>query len=476
MKISLLEKPSIYTRNNESVVIFPSKPYWFSATSEIKSIMKSLELVNKIDIVNSISLTLEVNIAESEEIFSEISAMLYSSGVASIDGNVSDITEHSPEFQINEVENVLVIAATQQCNLTCSMCYASANKKMRNEMTTSEIKGIIDQLSEMPWEKKISRVALTGGEIFLRDDAMELIEYIHKLGFFAQVNTNATILTADQIKRLSRLKNLKISISLDGSNKISHEFIRGENTFYHTVKNIKMLCDYGVSVGINMFVHDENIYEIEETLKLADSLGVDNFNCLNMMNVGRGNTTRTKKNLKGVPLSKFYRQVFNSIRKNDRFQHLMSGSTFANQIMGIAGGVKSYGCGIGTNRAIYVKADGSLYPCADTAVPHFRLGNLRTDNLFYIWQNSDKLTELRSLNIDTMNEKCGSCDVRYICAGNCRGENYQTTKDINSPHFKCVEIHDSILELMWILTEEPDLFKCKVDELHNVIDRHVASA
>ena len=303
-----------------------------------------------------------------------------------------------------------------------------------------------------------------------------MIEYVHTYGFFAQVNTNATLLTRHHIKRLAEFPHLKMSVSLDGCQPATHELIRGKGTFGQTIENIRSLCNSGISVAINMFVHADNVSEIKGTLLLADSLGVEGFNCLNMMNVGRGNSSKTKQLLGAVPLADFYRAVFQSIRGNQRLQKLMMNSTFANQLMGIAGGVKSHGCGIGTNRAIYLKADGNLYPCADTALPAFRLGNLRTDSLADIWENSPILQELRSLDIDTMNEKCSACDVRYLCAGNCRGENYQTTRDIKSPHFKCAEIHDSILELMWILTEEPDLFKCKVDNLHTAVGFHVTSA
>jgi len=476
MSVSLIELPSIHYRNDAAVVIFPSKPYWFSATSEIGVILDALHLKEPEAIIQKITESLQLSIQESSEIYTEIVDLLYSSGVLSMDGKTAKVEEFSPTFQVNDVENVLVIAATQKCNLACPMCYAMASQGLSDEMTTDQIKGVIDQLNEMPWQNGISRVALTGGELFTRPDAIELIEYVHSRGFFAQVNTNATLLTDDQIKKLAGFPRLKMSISLDGCQMATHELIRGTGTFEVTIKTIRSLCQNGVSVAINMFVHAGNIDEIKETLLLVNSLGASGFNCLNMMNVGRGNSSRTKKLLTGVPLAVFYRKVFEAIYYDQRLQKLMMNSTFANQIMGIAGGVKSHGCGIGTNRAIYVKADGSLYPCADTALPAFRLGNLRTDSLADIWENSPLLRKLRSLDIDSMNEQCAICDVRYQCAGNCRGENFQTTKDLKGPHFKCVEIRDSILELMWILTEEPDLFKIKVDELHGKVSTHASTA
>ena len=476
MKISLLELPSVYYRNGSAVVIFSGVPYWFSATQEIGIILEAFKRIESELIVDEIALLLKIEKDEAILIFNDVSDLLYSSGVISIDGKIKEMNTYSPDFQVNEVENVLVIATTQKCNMRCAMCYAMADKKMAYEMSTDEIKAIIDQLDGMPWKNKISRVALTGGELFTRSDALELIEYAYYRGFFVQVNTNATLLNIDQIEQLAKFDRLKLSVSLDGSRSEIHDFIRGKGNFDIAVNNIRLLCQKGVSVAVNMFVHSGNIDDIKDTLVLSQSLGVSGFNCLNMMNVGRGNDEKTKQRLIPVALGDFYRKVYLAIKDDENLQELMMYSTFANQLMGIAAGVKSFGCGIGTNRAVYVKADGSLYPCADTALPDFYLGNLRSDKLSDIWENSSLLKELRSLNIDTMNEKCAKCDVRYLCAGNCRGENYQTSKDLYNPHFKCEEIHESVLELMWILTENPNMFKNKADNLIDKVSSHASSA
>ncbi len=462
----------MYNRDGQTIVLFPSKPYWFSATSDISKIIDAFDLRETESINAKISESLQISAEEAALICEDISHLLFTSGVLSINDCISDTQVIKPHFQVTEVENVLVIATTNVCNLVCPMCYAMAGRKADNEMTTSEICAIVDQVSDMHWDQSngITRIALTGGEIFSRPDAIELIEYVHSRGFAVQVNTNATLLTPDDISRLAVLDRLQLSISLDGSKPSIHEFIRGRDTFQVTTEAIRALTAKGIFVAINMFVHAGNIHDLKSTLQLADSLGVSAFNCLNMMNVGRGKSEKTKKCLTGISLSNYYRAVFEAIRDEPRLQKLMINSTFANQIMGIAGGVKSNSCGIGTNRAVYVMPDGTLYPCADTALPIFRLGNLRTEKLRNIWENSPLLQKLRDLNVDTLNPYCRKCDVRYQCAGNCRGENFQNTGELTNPHFKCQEIHDSILELMWILTESPDLFKQKIENFHKRVE------
>lgn len=477
MKVRLVEKPVMDSRGDNRVVIFPSRPYWFAASSEIESVLACFDQHEEKLVIQTMQQALDIDDKEARATFGEVRDLLYNAGVLLINGELSpDLQKFAPTVQVNSVENVLVIAATQACNLHCGMCYARAAKPMKDEMTTEEIVVILDQLSSMPWGKSMSRVALTGGEFFTRMDALDLVEAVHSRGYFVQLNTNATLLTTDQISQLATYEHLHVSVSLDGSNPDVHEFIRGANTFATTISNIAKLCMAGVNVAINMFVHADNMSDIGKVLALADSLGVCGFNCLNMMHVGRANDQGSKERLRPVPLADFYRAVFETIKDNSRFQELMLQSTFANQLMGVAAGVKSHTCGIGTNRAVYVKADGSLYPCADTAIPAFRLGNLRTDDLGDIWENSLLLERLRKLDVDTMNEVCAICPVRYLCGGNCRGENYQVTRNLTGPHFKCDDLRASIIELMWILVERPDLFASKTKDLYEAVMSHAQSA
>jgi len=471
MKIQLVEKPTVEVRDDAAVVIFPSRPYWFSATKEIVGILNVLQTeVDEQTAVKNIATNLDLTLEEATETLEEVRNLLHSNGVLTINGKLSEeIQDVGPRFQVNAVENVLVIAATQGCNLACQHCYANAGKPLRNEMTTEDLKRLIDDLASMPWKNDVSRVGLTGGEFFTRSDALEVIDYVHTKGFKVLVSTNGLLLTDETIARLATYTNLKISISLDGPTAEVHEFIRGEGTFERTVKTIRALTASKVFVGVNMFVHQGNINLIEETLQLADELGAKAFNCLNLMRVGRANTRQSQNELVHVSEYLLYRKLFEILRRNPRYQKLMQNSTFANQIMGIAGGVKSHYCGIGTNRALYVRADGNIYPCPDTALPKFRLGNVRDEQLWSIWEHSSLLRNLRQLNVDTMNPTCAKCDVRYFCGGGCRGENYQVTRELQSHHFNCEEIKRTILEMMWMLTEEPTFFQDKVKNLYQKI-------
>lgn len=471
MKLRLIEKPTVEIKKGAAIVIFPSRPYWFSATEEIKIVLNILEEeISCEDAIRSIAVQLDVSNQESTETLNEIQELLFANGVLLVDNKVSEeAKEIDPHFQINVTERVLVVATTQKCNLACLHCYADAKERLPYELSTDELKKLINDLAAMSWKSEVSSVGLTGGEFFTRKDALDIVEYVHHCGFKMLVSSNGLLLTDQIIQKLADYPDLKISISLDGSVAEIHENIRGKGTYKRTTEVIRKLTEKGIFVGVNMFVHDGNFDLIEDTICLADSLGVKAFNCINLLRVGRANSHQSRQKLVRVPESILYRKLFSILKGNIHYQKMMQNSTFANQIMGIAGGVKSHYCGIGTNRALYVMADGNIYPCPHTAVKRFCLGNSRNENLKDIWEKSQTLKDLRLLDVDKMNAKCASCDVRYFCGGSCRGENYQVTKKLESPHFNCAEIRKTILEMIWMLTEEPEFFRDKVENLYQLV-------
>lgn len=471
MKLKLIEKPTVEIKNGMAIIIFPSRPYWFSATEEVKIVLDILEKeISAEDAIKNIVNQLEVSIQEAAETLNEIQELLFANGVLFIDNKVSEkAKEFDPHFQVNVIERVLVVAVTQKCNLACLHCYANAKEPLPYELNTDDLKKLINDLANMPWKNEISSIGLTGGEFFTRKDALDIIDYVYQCGFKMLISSNGLLLTDEIIQKLASYPDLKISISLDGPVAEIHENIRGQGTYKRTTETIRKLTDKGIFVGVNMFVHEGNIDLIKDTIRLTDSLGVKAFNCINLLYVGRANSRQSRRKLVRVSESILYRKLFSILRGNTHYQEMMQNSTFANQIMGIAGGIKSHYCGIGTNRALYVMADGNIYPCPHTAIKRFCLGNIRNENLKDIWEKSQILKDLRLLDVDKMNLRCTSCDVRYFCGGSCRGENYQVTKELKSPHFNCAEIRKTILEMIWMLTEEPEFFHNKVESLYQTV-------
>ena len=69
-----------------------------------------------------------------------------------------------------------------------------------------------------------------------------------------------------------------------------------------------------------------------------------------------------------------------------------------------------------------------------------------------------RLDTLRELNVDSLNATCRSCDFRYWCSGDCRGETYQTTGDLRSVHPDCADLQAGFTSVLWMAMSNPEMY------------------
>src|SRR5918995_2340946 len=69
---------------------------------------------------------------------------------------------------------------TYACNLACVHCLSSSGKRDPNELSTAEMKGVVDELQRM----QVFYVNIGGGEPTVRPDFWELLDYAidHNVG------------------------------------------------------------------------------------------------------------------------------------------------------------------------------------------------------------------------------------------------------------------------------------------------------
>src|SRR3979411_2827707 len=99
------------------------------------------------------------------------------------------------------------VDVTYRCNERCVHCYL--DHEDHGEMTTSEIKGVLDQLAEAG----VFFLTFSGGEVFLRRDFFEILEYARRLQFNVKVKTNAVMIREAEAQRIRALGVDTIQIS-----------------------------------------------------------------------------------------------------------------------------------------------------------------------------------------------------------------------------------------------------------------------
>ena len=98
---------------------------------------------------------------------------------------------------------------TYRCNERCVHCYLDHDD--HGEMTTAEIKHLLEEMAEAG----VFILTLSGGEILLRKDFFEILEYARrKLLFCVKLKTNAILIREREAARIRDLGVESIQISI----------------------------------------------------------------------------------------------------------------------------------------------------------------------------------------------------------------------------------------------------------------------
>ena len=178
---------------------------------------------------------------------------------------------------------------TLKCNLACSFCKTCY--PVRKELTTREIKDIIDQT----WLWGVKRFNPIGGEPFVRQDLEEILAYACSKDFYITVTTNGTLITPERAAKIAQIpyNRLHFNFSIDGPNPW-HDMGRGAGNFQKCVDGYRNLREADARAGnpvrktyINGIINALNLSDMPDFLFWCrDELGVQGVQLLNLFRHG----------------------------------------------------------------------------------------------------------------------------------------------------------------------------------------------
>lgn len=179
-----------------------------------------------------------------------------------------------PKIEDNGVvplPKTIIFEPTMRCNLDCKMCYLSKElKKKAPQLTFDQIKKVIDK-----FPKTVKTVMMTGGEVFMRSDIIDIIRYLKLKGFNVHLTVNGTLITKEKVQEMKKLGNvISCGVSIDGSEKF-HDSIRGVPGSYKKAVNcLKMMNSAGIITSIVCVLQDSNIENLNNLIQLAKDIGI----------------------------------------------------------------------------------------------------------------------------------------------------------------------------------------------------------
>jgi mycofactocin biosynthetic radical S-adenosylmethionine protein MftC len=310
---------------------------------------------------------------------------------------------------------------TMRCNLSCIHCLSGAGEASVNEMDYGECIRLIDQLSAM----KVFQVNIGGGEPFMRDDFIDLLRYAHAKGIVTCVSTNGMLIDERLARKLSALKMLYLQISMDGATPEVNDSIRGKGTYTKILKSMDMLSHQDVPFSINLVLTRLNYPQLELMRAMAKRYGTE-LRVSRFRPSGRGKDSKAYLGPGIDQLEAFaaWLERHDMVRTGDSFFCLTSEKR-RRQGLDMCGAAKMTCC---------IAASGDVYPCAFLQEKPFWVGNLRDNDLKYLWDKSPVLDQLRDLNV----KACERC-VRFdVCRGGCPAMAFHTYRDISMPDPECL--------------------------------------
>lgn len=328
----------------------------------------------------------------------------------------------------------ILFELTYNCNLRCKMCQflpiiSNYDKEKESELTTHEVKSVIDQLP------KLSLITFTGGEAFLRSDLFDILEYVKKKHKF-HVITNGNFLTEEKSEKLVSMgcqnilsKGLiMMGISLEGNQDLHDKIVGQEGSFSKTIAGIKRLNDFKAKynkkfplINLAVVISKWNYPFISEMISIAEDNGIDILSFLTQNNAPLANKSAEFATLLNY---KPKRHEYDMNVLNDQINTIVSRMKktkvqikFSPAQVPISKIIDQYDNDISLDEykcfsfwsKLIITAQGNIFPC----LPIY-LGNVRDLSLRQIWNGEKARLFRKHIKNKGLFPSCvGCCMLEY---------------------------------------------------------------
>jgi MoaA/NifB/PqqE/SkfB family radical SAM enzyme len=312
---------------------------------------------------------------------------------------------------------------TYRCNANCQYCFLGKLRHSTTDLDTKSIKNIIDKLAT----SGIIFLAITGGEPFVRNDILQILDHVKMAGFFsAGIMTNGICLTKDHLSYLASHRSefgFGVSLTVFSHDPSINDLYFGiKGSLKTIIENATFLKDHGIPILIKIPIFSDTVKSARESINFFKNKGftVNSF-------VQKTVTPENQDFLKESITDDFMREYFSIIegKKRERVK-------VRDQNKSSPG--NNYSTCSGRLTAITVGPRGGLRPCILMEPQYSDVNLIDYANLKLAIQASPLCTNIRKLTERDF-PKCKKCPDSADCVI-CPGSNfnYSGRFDLPSTH------------------------------------------
>ncbi|MBU7014000.1 MAG: radical SAM protein [Theionarchaea archaeon] len=321
----------------------------------------------------------------------------------------------------------ITIDITSACNLQCDFCSADSGAPRGDDLTMEHIDPLLEQVKKC----KPTPFAISGGEPLLKKEmVLHILEELASIRETAvTIFTNATLVNRDYAQQLYDAGLRYARVSVDGHTAQVHDAIRGKGTFQKTTQGIQYLRELGIHVNTVSVISKTNYQYLGEIRHFVNHIA-DSYGLAVVQEYGRG--------AESGHLLLSEEERFNVNMSNLRTENIQTNVSPRDR------------CNVG--ETIYIRANGDIFPCFYLQFPEFRVGNIKENDLFEIYEHKIMKDLLKMTVADI--EECRECEIRYYCGGACRGFAYLEHSSVHVPDPLNCEKNKTIVRMILEKGEE----------------------
>ena len=284
---------------------------------------------------------------------------------------------------------------TWRCDHKCVHCYLIDRRQ--DELSLEEAITTLDQLAQAG----VMSLLISGGDPFLRPDAIDIIRAARERRFDVKINTHGNFIDEVLADELARLKVSQISLSLYSMDPQEHEaitLITGSHA--KTIRAAELLRARGVKVKFKTPIMEHNRKGYKDVGVIAEKLGAeweldasiipDDESDFGLCNIGVSQSERmmgllTSMEARAVPYQGW--EDLPAQGENDRV------------------------CSAGTVSG-YISPDGRVFPCLNWRED---LGSLREQSFDEIWGSNPTTEKVRRIRRSSYLGDCDGCAFHTRC-------------------------------------------------------------
>lgn len=352
-----------------------------------------------------------IETVDSEEAMGDLKIVLAAIFARKFAGVNGEVTK-----EYLEGYKMLNIYITNACNLKCKHCFMLSGKKLENELTLGDWMKVLTSFKENGGEF----VTFSGGEPLMFKNFPQIISHAHDLGLKSTVLSNGLLWSDKLIHDWAPFID-EIQFSLDGVDEKTNSMVRGSGHFEKVVDTIVKFANAGVKTSVATTFTYDNLNENTQTRykNLVDLIkektsGKDVFFKL------------SKKLLPGrdVHFTAEENEKYSAIIK-DIEKHVDENADYENFLAGHTANLVAINCGLG---GISVSSDGNVYFC-NRINEMESFGNVTEKPMSFFMEKG------KEIHLATSVENvipCKDCELRYICDGGCRIDDFDFAGKIQS--------------------------------------------